>query len=346
MADELLTPERYTSVLKAETYRRFGFRGRSAAELQVWQRTFRPRLREALGLNVMAEREPAQPEPVRLGREVLDDHIREEWTIATEPGFRLPFYLLRPLEAEGPHPLVLAVHGHNKGAKATYAGIAADEQERKSIAEGERDIALQAVREGFVAIAPDMRGFGGLRRREDIEQDRNCSCQELHKHALLFGRTLIGERVWDVGKLIDYAAGRRDIDTGRSMITGNSGGGTVSLFAAACDVRISVCVPGSYFCTFEDSIGSRPHCPCNFVPGLLRMAEMYDVAGLIADRPFLAVNGRQDEIFPIEATRRAYQALRGIYEVAGAADRCRLFEGHQGHRYYKEPVWAFAHEFL
>ena len=73
----------------------------------------------------------------------------------------------------------------------------------------------------------------------------------------------------------------------RIAITGNSGGGTVSLFAAACDTRISVSVPGCYFCTFAGSIGSIAHCDCNYVPGILRLGEMHDVAGLIAARDFL-----------------------------------------------------------
>src|SRR5690606_11410903 len=141
--------------------------------------------------------------------------------------------------------------------------------------------------EGYIAIAPDMRGFASLRLQRDIEKDANNSCQELQLRAYMFGRTLIGERVWDIQRLIDWASQREDVDPTRIAITGNSGGGTVSLFAAAIDERIQVAVPGSYFCTFQDSILSIRHCACNYVPGLARIAEMWDVAGLIAPRPFM-----------------------------------------------------------
>lgn len=239
-------------------------------------------------------------------------------------------------------PLVLTPHGHGKAGKRTYAGLWETDAERREIEEGERDVALQAVREGYVAIAPDVRAFAGLRRREEREQDATSSCRTLQLHALLFGRTLIGERVWDLGRLIDYAATRPEVDTARIVVTGNSGGGTVSLFAAACDERISVAVPASYFCTFEASIGSIHHCECNYVPGLLAEAEMYDVAGLIAPRPFMAVAGRHDPIFRYEAVQEAFHRLRASYVVAGVPDRCALSTGEGGHRYYKAEVWPFV----
>lgn len=125
----------------------------------------------------------------------------------------------------------------------------------------------------------------------------------------MFGRTLIGERVWDIMKLIDYAQTRPEIATAQIMITGNSGGGTVALFAAAVEEWITVAVPSSYFCTFQDSLGSIRHCACNYVPNILELGEMADMVGLIAPRAFLAVNGRHDRIFPLDATKRAFDRL-------------------------------------
>lgn len=165
-------------------------------------------------------------------------------------------------------------------------------------------------------------------------------------HALLFGRTLVGERVWDVQRLIDWASTLDYVDQDAIVITGNSGGDTISLFAAAVDQRIRVCIPSSYFCTFEDSIGSIYHCECNYVPGLLAHAEMFDVAGLVAPRSFLAVTGTEDPIFPVDAVRRSFARLREIYGVFGAEDRCKLSVNEGGHRYYKRDVWPFVRQAL
>jgi hypothetical protein len=59
----------------------------------------------------------------------------------------------------------------------------------------------------------------------------------------------------------------------------------------------------------------------NFVPGILEWAEMHDVAGLIAPRPFFAESGEKDNIFPIEAAQASFSHVRRIYDVFGAADR-------------------------
>ena len=96
--------------------------------------------------------------------------------------------------------------------------------------------------------------------------------------------------------------------------------------------------------TFAGSIGSIIHCDCNYVPGMLRLGEMHDVAGLIAPRPFLAVAGRDDPIFPAAHTRAAFEQLADIYDAAGDRDRCELYIGSGGHRYYKERVWPFIAE--
>lgn len=242
----------------------------------------------------------------------------------------------------GKAPLVITPHGHGKYGKATYVGLHLSDKERNDALAGDREIALQAVRQGYLAIAPDMRGFASLRRRQEIDADANNSCRHLQMHALLMGRTLIGERVWDVQRLIDWALTRDDVDPEAIVITGNSGGGTASLFAAAVDPRIRICIPGSYLSTFKDSIGTLHHCECNYNPGMLRHAEMYDVAGLIAPRPFLAVHGKDDPIYPIEAAQNSHARLKEIYKVFGAEAACALSVGSGGHRYYQADVWPFV----
>jgi predicted esterase len=57
------------------------------------------------------------------------------------------------------------------------------------------------------------------------------------------------------------------------------------------------------------------HCLCNFVPGMVQVAEMVDIAGLVAPRPILIETGTQDPIFPSAATQRAHQALEEVYAV-------------------------------
>ena len=75
------------------------------------------------------------------------------------------------------------------------------------------------------------------------------------------------------------------------------------------------------------------------VPGLLTFGEMHDVAGLIAPRHLLVVNGRRDELFLNADVEEAVARLADIYAAAGAEDRCHLVVGNGGHRFYAAEAW-------
>ena len=321
----------------------FRFPGGTEADVREWQIPFRESLRKVLGLENM-ERDLAgfAPNAEMVDSVDMGSYVREWWRVRTEPTVPLPCYLLRPKGAPAKPPLVLTPHGH--GHPHVYVGLFDSPEEEAQIQEGERDIAVQAVEQGYLVIAPTTRAFGETRSPADKEKDAVSSCRLQLMHDLLLGRTPIGDRVWDMSRLIDWAIAHEGVDPARIAITGNSGGGTVSLFAAACDTRISVAVPGCYFNTFAGSIGSIIHCDCNYVPGILRLGEMHDVAGLIAPRPFLAVAGRDDPIFPVAHTQDAFKQLAEVYRAAGVPDRCELYIGNGGHRYYKERVWPFIAE--
>ena len=334
----------HSSAMFANAEMKYAFKGTSYSDFVKWQKAFRPELKKLLGLDIL-EMQLAnyQPKTKLLSSEDIGYAIREHWLIWTEPTVPLPFILLRPKNAGQLRGLVIAPHGHSKNTEL-YAGIYHDDNEREKGEVGERNVAVQAVKEGYFAIAPTTRGFGETRTPEDFKSDATSSCRTLLLHDILVGRTPIGDRVWDVSKLIDWALKTLPVDPHRIVVTGNSGGGTVTLFAAACDTRISVAVPSSYFCTFTGSIGSLNHCECNYVPGIMQLGEMADVAGLIAPRPFCAVQGKLDGIFPIEESRKAFEHLKHIYTAAGVPDYCKLYEGAEGHRYYKDGVWPFVRE--
>ena len=81
------------------------------------------------------------------------------------------------------------------------------------------------------------------------------------------------------------------------------------------------------------------HCACNFIPGLGKFGEMYDLVGLIAPRPLLVESGDHDGIFPRKAVQESVARARGVYAVFGAQDQVQTdyFEGrHQisGRRAY------------
>jgi len=166
---------------------------------------------------------------------------------------------------------------------------------------------------------------GAQARKEGLS---HTSCQPVAGAALLLGQTMIGWRVFDVMRTIDWIETRKELDASRVGCMGISGGGTCTTFSAALEPRIKAAMISGYLNTFRDSIFSLSHCIDNYVPGILNWAEMYDVAGLIAPRPLFAEAGTMDNIFPIEASRTSFSRVKKVYEILGAPDnfQTEIFE--------------------
>lgn len=336
----------YFDDLYSDAEMKYAFTGTTPKEFDIWQREFRNKLKEKLGISKLEKQLSSfKIKAQKVDSEDIGFAIRERWVLWTEPTVPLPFILLLPKDVSGKVPLMITPHGHGKNTES-YAGVYHSEQERIDGEVGERNVAIQAVQNGFIAIAPTARGFGMTRTSEDKVKDVTSSCRIQLLHDLLVGRTPIGDRVWDISKLIDWALSELPVDESTIIVSGNSGGGTTTLFAGACDTRISISIPSSYFCTFTGSIGTIHHCDCNYIPGILEYGEMSDIAGLTAPRFFCALNGKDDNIFPLAEAQKAFVNLKKIYTAAGVPNNCELYVGNAGHRYYKEGAWNFINKHI
>ena len=329
--------------LYAEEARVFGFRGTSPADFAFWSAAARPALRELLGLNrICGELGDFEPS-VALGEpEEFEEYSRQKGVLHAEPEFDVPFWYLKPT-GDGPHPLALFPHGHYMDHGLDYAvGVAASDEMRRKIDKEDRDVAVQAVRRGFAAIAPATRGFLPACIPDITNRHDGRSCRSQLLHSLLAGRTVVGERVWDLERLIDWAVALPEIDASVVLMMGNSGGGMSTLYGAACDERVTIAVASCSFCTFVGVNGAIHHCDCNAVPGILRFGEFYDVAGTIAPRHLLVVHGRNDPLFPLHEVERSVAGVRAIYDAAGSPRAFEHVYGPEGHRFYSNLMWPFV----
>ncbi|MBM3856009.1 MAG: hypothetical protein FJ399_23115 [Verrucomicrobia bacterium] len=72
------------------------------------------------------------------------EYTLQRGAMETEPGIRIPFWLLQPKRAQ-PWPLGVFPHGHDRRGQDTTAGVYADaDHAKKSLAE-DRDVAVLAV---------------------------------------------------------------------------------------------------------------------------------------------------------------------------------------------------------
>jgi len=332
---------KYLGRLYGEDARPLAFRPGFPGGFDRWQKEARAALRSKLGLEKIAasvgEHKPAVKldEPRDLGQ-----YTRQRGVIETEPNVRIPFWLLKP-KGDGPRPLGVFPHGHDRRGHDTSAGVYANAaHEKKSLAE-DRDVAVQAVKLGFVAVAPAVRGLStdGVPDLRGRHGKRPCRSHLMH--CLLAGRTAIGERVWDMQRIIDWAVQLPEVDGRRVLMMGNSGGGMVTIFTAACEERIGIAVPSCSFAPTVSRSGYIFHCDCNMVPGLIEIGGLPGVAGLIAPRRLVAVNGRKDALFSQAEIERAVSQVAKVYEAAGVPERFQHRWGEHGHRFYKDLMWPF-----
>ena len=295
------------------------FSATNPASARRWQQRARARLIERLG-GFPSSRAPLNAEALETTD--FGTYTREKIVFDTRENLSTIGYLLLPKNAPRPLPAVVCVSGHGRGL-ADIVGIAEDGSQRTERNVGyAKEYAIQCVEHGYATLAVEQLAFGT--RRDDAARRSGPgteSCRPAACAALLFGQTMAGWRVWDAMRSIDYLATRREVDASRIATLGASGGGTTSLLTAACDQRVTAAVVSAYFNTFRDSIVSISHCPDNYVPGLLRDMEMYDIAGLVAPRALFVESGRRDRIFPIAGYERAVAKAREIYDVYGVADR-------------------------
>ena len=305
-----------------EQARKLAFRATTLPEWQIWHGALHNKLIELLG-NFPLERTPLYP--IQLESHQEAGYRLEKFVFESEPELQVPCYILIPDQVIPPYRPVIALHGHGTGGANYLLGKVWDEsanaKEQEIIRTQNHDYARQLALHGFLVFVPVQRGLGerienkpGLISWQGAGQS---SCRVLSFNALLLGKTLLGMRVWDVLRTIDYIRSRPEPMVGGLGCVGFSGGGATTLFAAALDPRITVAVVSGYFNRFRSSIMAMTHCECNYIPHLLEYAEMADIAGLIAPRPLLLESGKRDGIFPIEGTLAAFQDLQKVYQLLG-----------------------------
>jgi dienelactone hydrolase len=315
--DRRFDPVAYTRDRYSDAPRRMRFEARTRAQAQAWQNALRAKLTELIG-GFPSERQPLRP--VTLETRTFPNYRREKIVFDSRPGVSVLAYLLLPTTAASPAATVICVPGHGRGVD-DIVGIDEQGRDRTDKAGYQHDFAIQAAEAGLAAVAIEPMAFGC--RRDAINARQGLSrkgCEPAAGGALLLGETMIGWRVWDVMRTLDYITTRPELNASRVGCMGISGGGTATLFSAALEPRIRAALVSGYLNTFRDSIGSLAHCIDNYVPGILNWAEMHDIAGLIAPRPLFVESGDKDNIFPIAASIESFTHVREIYRIFQAAD--------------------------
>ncbi|MBX3010735.1 MAG: acetylxylan esterase [Caldilineaceae bacterium] len=328
---------------------RYAFTATTLAEATAWQAACRSALATTLGF---LDTPPVDPAPHVIEEVDRGDFVRRKVVISTAPQARMPVYLLIPKGIPGPLPVVIAYAGHGYGAR-DIVGLWEDGEERWSEDGYHKDFAIALCRRGFLVAAPEIAGFGERQTdysylNRELGQAPPTTCHNAATYAFMVGKSLVGLRIRDGVRLVDYLATLPEADLARLGAMGISGGGMATFFHAAIDERIKAAVISGYFSSFRDSILAMNHCTCNFVPGLLNIGEMSDIVGLITPRPLLIEAGTRDPIFPIATVRASVQRTREICALLGgdATQAVELDEFEGRHRISGRRAYDFLWEQL
>ncbi|MBS1368860.1 MAG: hypothetical protein HPZ91_02785 [Lentisphaeria bacterium] len=299
-----------------------------------WRAAALPELKRLLGYDRLEklDRRPVVPESL-WKRETSLGTI-EKIRFSPEEGEFACVYVCLPSNVKPPYRSFICLQGHSTGMHNSIAVRWQDETQELEVA-GDRDFAIGCMRRGIAAFCLEQRYMG--ERSSDPDHKTSCLLPTLQN--LMIGRTAIGDRIYDVDRLIDWLYTRNDLDFSRIGVMGNSGGGTTSMFAGPLLGRITHIIASCSFSSFRGSIGSMFHCACNYVPHLLEFGESADVAGLAAPKPLVIVNGNADDIFPVGEANRQFARLKAIYRAAGAEELCLHAVGEGGHRFYAREAW-------
>ena len=168
-------------------------------------RQLRAKLTELLG-GFPAERTPLRP--TLLETRSFPAYRREKIVFDSRPGMSVLAYVLLPAQARTPVAAMICVPGHGRGVD-DIVGIDEQGRDRTDKSGYQHDFAIQVAEAGMAAVAIEPMGFGC--RRDPINARRGLgqkACEPTAGAALMVGQTLLGWRVWDIMRTIDYIATR------------------------------------------------------------------------------------------------------------------------------------------
>ncbi len=279
--------------------------------------------RTALGLP-FPEKTPLNAKTVR----VLDrkTYRIENVLFESQPGIPVTANLYVPQDGPGPWPGILVPCGHSENGKAY---------------EKYHSLGLGLVQKGYVVLVYDP--FGQGERYQYLTEDgQKILPSPTREHSmsanplLLLGKHLMALFCWDGIRGIDYLCSRSEVDTTRIGITGNSGGGTVTLHLTPLEERIKVAVPVGTVNGPEMTLGSggisdgEQNLPLR-VPLKITHADLMAAAW---PRPYRLIKESAGSVR--RTTLRSWVQSRWLYKTLGTPEKMSWVETEQPHGFFRE----------
>jgi dienelactone hydrolase len=258
-------------------------------------------------------------------------YVRRLVTYESEPGSRVPAYLLVPkdlLKGDRKAPAALCLHPtDNVVGHGTVVGLGKN---------ASRSYASELAERGYVCLAPSYPLLA--KYQPDIKK--------------LGWESGTLKAVWDNIRGLDYLESLPFVD-GKAMGTiGHSLGGHNSVFTAVFDERLKVVVSCCGLDSFLDYYGGdeknwmpeKGWCQTRYMPKLAdykgKLADIpfdfHELIGTLAPRDVLIIAPKEDSNFKADSVDRIAAAARPVFKLYGHPERLRVEHPDGGHDFPPE----------
>jgi len=305
------------------------------ADAEAHVKTLQGLIHESFGS--FPERTPLKP---RVTGVVERDTYRIEKVIfESRPQFMVTANLYVPKNRPYPLPGVVGSCGHSTNGKAAEA--------YQSFAQG-------LARQGYVVLIFDPIGQGERIQYLNDDHSKSEVGAGVGEH-LLGGNQqfLIGEffgawRAWDGMRALDYLLTREEVDPKHVGITGNSGGGTMTMWLTGLDSRWTMSAASCAVTTFRRNFDNELPADTEQCPPLaLKLGlDHGDFLAALAPKPVVILAAEQD-YFDVRGSTETYHRLKKLWKLFDAEQNLRLFIGPNEHGYTqpnREAMYGFFNE--
>ncbi|MBN9396902.1 MAG: alpha/beta hydrolase [Candidatus Melainabacteria bacterium] len=252
----------------------------------------------------------------------------------SQPGLWVNGYFLWPVLRDNSKnlPCLICIPGH--GCVEDIVGVGSQQSEISESHGYQNEFALRLAQRGYPVFAIEQLGFGKRQFKENFfDKPMQTSCNKPGKLLLAVNSSLLAFRVHDVKRAVDFVRTRPEISAAKIGLVGISAGGTTALVSAALDPRVKLTAVSGALCSMVDCFADQEHCLCNYVPGLLQIADIPSIAGRIAPRFLVIEHGKNDSTNLFAQFKTAKSIVLQAYSKVGAA-RNLVFDEFNGGHYF------------
>ena len=262
-------------------------------------------------------------DPRITGIEHFPGYTVEKLYFYSRPGFPVTANLYLPEKFSGKLPGVLFMCGHNREGKGTGPY---------------RRACVGLALKGFACLIIDPVEQGERRQYRQFKFPVLRSLCGNHnlmgRHLAVNGEWLGSWRAYDGVRALDYLESRPEIDPSQLIITGQSGGGTLTALVAACDPRPAAAIPCCYISSWKANIENELPVDIEQIPPLalkygLEMADL-----LLAYPRHNLIIGQIDDVFDHRGTLDSFETVKKINSLLGKDTQ--VFIGPYPHSYHLE----------